>query len=145
MRAVERLVVAAALLIAACTSSFTVEVGDWTAICTGVSAADCEGVAGLFINNLARNSSWVQSENGGKVSVEPRRSCPKVPDWADPTSCWQATANVSAGAVCMVIARLTPRRRDPASARLAATRCPAAQAGLQRAGRSVTDSGRPET
>ena len=112
MNRVERLAVGAALLLAACAAPITVKVGDWTASCQGVPADDCEGVAGLFINNLARSGASVLLEGGGKVSVEPRPFCPAVPEWADPTFCWQATAKTSTGIVCMVVAR----QADPATA-----------------------------
>ena len=112
MKALERLAVAAALLLAACSTSDSVKVGDWTASCEGVPADDCEGIAGLFINNLAWSGASVLRESGGKLSVAPRRSCPAVPEWADPSFCWQATARISTGTVCMVVAR----QSDPAVA-----------------------------
>jgi hypothetical protein len=91
------------------TSSLTVApavaVGEWSATCDGVEVGDCEGVAALFVNNLARGWRSVFDQSGGKVSVEPRPVCPAVPDWADPHFCWQATASVSSGPICMVIAR----------------------------------------
>jgi hypothetical protein len=109
---VERLAVGAALLLAACVAPVTLKVGDWTASCRGVPADDCQGVAGLFINNLAWSGAWVLLESGGRLSVEPRPLCPAVPEWADPSFCWQATAKVSTGTVCMVVAR----QSDPATA-----------------------------
>jgi len=109
---VERLAVLAALLLAACAAPVTVKIGDWTANCQAVPADDCEGIAGLFINNLAWSGATVLNESGGRVSVEPRPMCPAVPKWADPSFCWQATAKVSTGTVCMVIAR----QLDPATA-----------------------------
>ena len=82
----------------------TVRFDDWTATCAGVAAHECEGVAALFANNLARNGKWVLDESGGRIAVEARSACPAVPDWADPRQCWQATALVAAGPICMVIA-----------------------------------------
>jgi hypothetical protein len=102
---------AAALVLAACSAPVTVKVGDWAASCDGVPTGDCQGVAALFINNLAWSGASVLRESGGKLSVEPRPSCPAVPEWADPSFCWQATARVSSGTVCMVVAR----QANPAS------------------------------
>lgn len=87
------------------TSAPVVEVGDWSANCDRADADDCKGVAALFVNNLARSQEWVFEQSGGTLSVEPRPDCPAVPDWADPRFCWQATALVSGGSVCMVIAK----------------------------------------
>lgn len=92
----------------------TVRVDDWTATCAGVPADDCQGVAALFVNNLARNSTSVLDESGGQIRVTSRPQCPALPDWADPSACWQATAEVAAGPICMVIAR-HPREEGAAS------------------------------
>jgi hypothetical protein len=91
-------------------AAVTVRAGDWTATCDGVPDDDCQGVAALFVNNLARNWQWVFDQSGGKLSVEPRPKCPTVREWADPDFCWQATALVSTGSICMVIARQGPAR-----------------------------------
>jgi hypothetical protein len=77
---------------------------DWTASCHGVPTVICRGVAGLFVNNLARNGQRVLTESEGWIDVTGPRDCPAVPDWADPSRCWQATAQVDAGPICMVIA-----------------------------------------
>jgi hypothetical protein len=90
---------ATVLVLAACSAPVTVKIGDWTASCDGVPAGDCQGVAALFINNLARSGASVLRESGAKLSVEPRPSCPAVPEWADPSFCWQASARVSSGTV----------------------------------------------
>jgi hypothetical protein len=103
---------AAAVLLAACIAPVQVKVGDWTASCIGVSQTDCEGIASLFINNLARSWKSVFDESGGRVSVEPRPDCPAIPEWADGSFCWEAEARVSTGAVCMVVAR----QMDPVKA-----------------------------
>lgn len=87
-----------------------VQVGEWSAECFGVGADDCQGVAALFVNNLARSQQWVLEQSGGALSVDPRPDCPPVPGWADPGFCWQATALVSGGSICMVIARQGPSR-----------------------------------
>jgi hypothetical protein len=86
---------------------YPIDVGEWQAICMGgVVVGDCKGVAKLFINNLARNWHSVFEQSGGHLSVAARPQCPSaIPDWADPTSCWQAMAPVSDGDVCMIIAR----------------------------------------
>ncbi|MEO5964130.1 MAG: hypothetical protein ABIR11_01600 [Candidatus Limnocylindrales bacterium] len=60
----------------------------------------------LFVNNLARNWKGVLDESGGKIVVKARATCPaSLPDWADNSTCWQATAPAATGDVCMVIAR----------------------------------------
>jgi hypothetical protein len=94
------------LLVVACASLLpsmpaTVQFDGWTATCSDVERDDCDGVAGLFVNNLARNWKSVLDESGGRIHVATRPSCPAVPDWADPRLCWQATA----GSICMIIAR----------------------------------------
>lgn len=89
------------------TPQLTVEVGQWSARCDGVGATECQGVAALFLNNLARSGESVFEQSGGTVTVRPRPECPVVPHWADPSSCWQATALVPDGAVCMVVGRRT--------------------------------------
>jgi hypothetical protein len=88
------------------------QVGDWSAGCDGVGPDDCQGVAALFVNNLARSQQSVFEQSGGTLSVEPRPDCPIVPDWADPGFCWQASALVPSGSICMVIARQGPSRPD---------------------------------
>lgn len=41
-----------------------------------------------------------------RIVVEARAACPaSLPDWADHSSCWQATAPTPTGDVCMVITR----------------------------------------
>jgi hypothetical protein len=84
-----------------------VKVGEWSAKCERVGTGDCEGVAALFVNNLARSGKSVFDQSDGIVSVEPRPECPALPDWADPAFCWQATAVVPSGPICMVVARQT--------------------------------------
>jgi hypothetical protein len=89
-----------------------VRVGDWSASCDGVSLADCQGVAALFVNNLAWSGKAVLRDSGGKLSVTPRPECPTVPSYIDASFCWQATASLPSGSVCMVIAK----QADPAKA-----------------------------
>jgi len=91
-------------LLAGCLPSSLIAMGPWTVTCTAVTDEDCEGVAGLFVNNLAWSEGQVLDESGGRVSVAPRPDCPALPDWADPAMCWQAWAPVADGRVCMVIA-----------------------------------------
>ena len=98
-------VAALAMLVAACVAPVNVKVGDWTASCVGVSPTDCEGIAALFVNNLAWSGASVLRDSGGNVSIAPRPDCPAVPDYADSSVCWQATALVPGGRVCMVVAR----------------------------------------
>jgi hypothetical protein len=86
----------------------TVDVGDWVATCDGVDAPECEGVAGLFINNLAWSGSQVFDESGGRLVVRPRPQCPFVPDYEDDSFCWQATAFATDRQICMVVAHHLP-------------------------------------
>ena len=102
-----RLVAVMVVLLGACATATPVKVGEWSAICEGVGTGDCEGVAALFVNNLAWSGKSVFDQSGGIVSVTPRPECPAVPDYADPAFCWQATALVPSGPICMVVARLT--------------------------------------
>jgi hypothetical protein len=84
----------------------TVHFDGWTAACSAVQSDDCEGVAKLFVDNLARSLNGVFDASGGRIVVQTRAACPaSLPDWADGSSCWQATAPASTGDVCMVIAR----------------------------------------
>ncbi len=89
------------------TPGLTVQVGRWDARCDGVDATECQGVAALFVNNLAWSGDSVFELSGGTVTVQRRLECPVVPHWADPSSCWQATALVPDGPVCMVVGRRT--------------------------------------
>ncbi|MFN8622913.1 MAG: hypothetical protein U0869_19420 [Chloroflexota bacterium] len=88
----------------------TLRLGDWTARCVEVPETDCRGAAGLFINNLARSWQSVLDDTGGRITVVPRPTCPRVPDWADPSFCWQVSAEVPDAPVCMVVARQDPPR-----------------------------------
>ena len=98
-------VATALLLVGACMPEATVRFDGWTATCSWVQADDCKGVAKLFVNNLARNWKGVLDASGGRIVVE-ARACPgPLPDWADSSTCWQATAAAMRGDVCMVIAR----------------------------------------
>ena len=84
----------------------TVRFNGWTATCSGVAADDCQGVAALFANNLARSWKAAFDASRGRIVVQARTACPaSLPDWADAASCWQATAPAATGDVCMVIAR----------------------------------------
>lgn len=96
---------AATMLAAACIAPVEVRVGDWTATCVGVWPADCTGIAAVFVNNLAWSGESVLRDSGGRVSIAPRPDCPVVPEWADGGVCWQASASVPTGRVCMVVAR----------------------------------------
>ena len=76
-------------------------------MCRDVPFLDCYGVAALFTNNLARNWQWVQEQSGGVVTVTPRAACPPFGGDEDSNFCWQASASVDDGRVCMVVARQT--------------------------------------
>ncbi len=91
----------------ATTPELTVAVGQWSVRCDGIDATECQGVAALFVNNLAWSGDSVFELSGGTVTVQRRLECPVVPHWADPSSCWQATALVPDGPVCMVVGRRT--------------------------------------
>lgn len=104
------------MVVGACASPSpgpTVRFDGWTADCSTVQVGDCEGVARLFVNNLAWNSRGVLDASGGRIAVEARSACPSsMPDWAESSSCWQASAAGPTGDVCMVVAR----QADPARA-----------------------------
>jgi hypothetical protein len=87
-------------------TSAYVAVGSWTATCHEVPLADCQGIATVFVANLARTWQPIFEASGSQISVVARPDCPTVPDWADGWQCWQATASSPTGSVCMVIARL---------------------------------------
>lgn len=88
------------------------KVGDWSVTCDGVPADDCAGVAALYVGNLARSWKSVFDESGGTLVVEPRPDCPAAPGQEPSRGCWEASASVSDGSVCMVIAR-QPTSRPP--------------------------------
>jgi hypothetical protein len=96
---------AATMLMVACVAPVELKVGDWTASCVGVATADCQGIASLFINNLASSGASVLRDSGGRISIVQRPDCPAVPAYNDGRVCWQASASVPSGRVCMVVAR----------------------------------------
>jgi len=102
---VRGLVAVMVILLSACDIPTTVKVGEWSALCEGVGTGDCMGVAALFVNNLAWSEESVFIQSRGIVSITPRPACPTVPDYADPAFCWQATALVPSGPICMVVAK----------------------------------------
>jgi hypothetical protein len=89
------------------TPRITVDVGERSARCDGVGATECRRVAALFVNTLAWSGDSVFEQSGGNVTVKSRPECPILPHWADPSTCWQATAVVPDRAVCMVVGRRT--------------------------------------
>jgi hypothetical protein len=74
----------------------------WTVACGGASDADCDGAVGLFANNLAGSWQGVHSQSGGRLTVEPRM-CPTF-DGLTARQCWDVTAVLSSGPMCMVVA-----------------------------------------
>jgi len=74
----------------------------WTAACGGVSDRDCDGAVGLFSNNLARSWQMVFDQSAGRLTVEPRM-CPTF-HGLTARQCWDVTAVLSAGPMCMVVA-----------------------------------------
>jgi hypothetical protein len=102
---------AAATTLAGCQTPIPVVIGDetWTAQCVRVATRDCEGIARLFVNNLARNGGWVGEESGRSVRITPLPVCPPLPEWAEPGACWRAFAPTTSSRACMLIAR---QRKD---------------------------------
>jgi hypothetical protein len=112
MRLVRSLRLAFVVLVfalAGCTSSVTVAVGDetWTTDCADVSPSDCEGIARMFLNNLARNGGWVYEESGGQIDVTRAFLCPDIPAWGVPGACWRVSAPTRSARTCMLMARRT--------------------------------------
>jgi hypothetical protein len=85
----------------------------WTAACRSTSDADCDGAVGLFSNNLARSWQWVHKDSGGQLTVEPR-ACPTTAGGLTARSCWDVTAAVPNGPICMVVANGANDPRYPA-------------------------------
>jgi hypothetical protein len=88
---------AAAVMLAGCISTLVVD--GYSVACTGVDPGTCQSVGALAINNMAR------SRPTGALQVHLRLTCPAVPDWADPSTCWQVEIPAGTSMVCMVIAR----------------------------------------
>jgi hypothetical protein len=89
-------------------------VGDWSVRCQDLPVTECQGVAALFVNNLARNWASVFEQTSGRLTAVVRPDCPSLPAWADPTRCWQVSGAAASGPVCMVIAKETvPSRSLP--------------------------------
>ena len=101
------LALAAAIALAGCQATLRLAIGDetWTAQCLHVATSDCEGIARLFVNNLARNGAWVGDESGRQVRISPSAACPPFPEWAQPGACWRAFAPTTSSRACMLIAR----------------------------------------
>jgi hypothetical protein len=99
--------VIATFVLAGCTSTVPVRVGDdvWTADCVNVSADDCAGIVRMFTNNLAWNYGWVQRESGSIVEVSRSLTCPAFSGLAQPGACWRANAPTLSSRACMVMAR----------------------------------------
>lgn len=74
----------------------------WTVACGGASDMDCDGAIGLFANNLAWSWRMVLDQSGGRLTVEPR-ACPTF-DGLTARQCWDVTAVLSNGPMCMVVA-----------------------------------------
>jgi hypothetical protein len=93
------------LAVAGCT--VTIQSGEqtWTVDCAGVAQDDCEGIARMFLNNLAWNGGWVYEESAGRIAVAPALSCPAIPDWGVAGACWRVAAATRTARACMVMAR----------------------------------------
>jgi hypothetical protein len=79
-------------------------VDGWLVSCQVPDPAVCESIAAVALNNLGRGRP---AEPQGPLTVRERRTCPEVPDWADPAQCWEAMIPLGPGAepACMVYAR----------------------------------------
>lgn len=88
-----------ASIVAACT--WRIEVEGWTVDCRILDSEVCRGVAGVALNNLAGGRPRVPT---GVITVS-ERSCPEVPDWADPRPCWRVVIPLPGRAPgCLVVA-----------------------------------------
>ena len=93
-----------ALLAAGC-GRVTIAVGAWVATCHDVSLLDCDGVARVFVANLAGREPAYLEASGGEVAVVTRPDCVLGgAPWTQRWTCWEASAPVHDGRVCMVIA-----------------------------------------
>jgi hypothetical protein len=93
-----------------------VGVGDWRARCLDVDDVDCAGASERFINLLAWSGADVFERSGGVLAVTPRPECPRVPDYADGSFCWQVlaeTATERGDPWCMVIVKRSTDTRYP--------------------------------
>ena len=102
------------IVLGACTTTTLAE-GRWTAECVGVTAADCVGVAELFVGNLGWGGQRVRDDSGGHVRITPA-GCPvPLARWAIEGMCWRADApTTELPRACMLIAR-RKQPREPAS------------------------------
>jgi hypothetical protein len=102
-----RWLVPAVLLLAFAGCTVTIETGDqtWTVDCAGVPQDDCEGVARMFLNNLARNGGWIHEESDGRINVAHAAACPDIPEWGVPGACWRVSAPTQTSRACMLMAR----------------------------------------
>jgi hypothetical protein len=93
------------LALAGCTVTITTGDETWTVDCADVAQDDCEGIARMFINNLARNGGWVHDESGGRINVARAQVCPQIPEWGVPGDCWRVAAPTQTSRACMLMAR----------------------------------------
>lgn len=90
----------AALALAACSSTITVE--DWTVSCIDAPQDACAAVASVALNNMGRGRP---REPTGIIRVVGRIGCAPVPEWADGTVCFDAHVPLTPNEeVCLVIA-----------------------------------------
>lgn len=83
----------------ACVSN-VIQVYEFPVDCRTVPVAECRPVAERAIGNLAR------SRPTGLIGVEGRTACPgALPDFFDPSRCWNVYLPVGPTVACMVIAR----------------------------------------
>ena len=92
------------LLFAAIAGCGPVVVEGWLVSCEIADTGACQTIAAAALNNLGRGRP---AEPQGPMVVRARETCPAVPDWADPTQCWEAEIPLGAGArpACLVLAR----------------------------------------
>jgi hypothetical protein len=82
----------------------SIVVEGWSVSCQTTVMGSCERVAAVALNNLGRGRP---QEPKGIITIQDRRACPNVPEWADPSHCWQADIPLGPGSqpACLVIAR----------------------------------------
>jgi hypothetical protein len=93
------------LVLAGCTVTITTGDETWTVGCADVAQADCDGIARMFLNNLAWNGGWVYEESGGRINVTRDALCPDIPEWGVPGACWRVSAPTQSARTCMLMAR----------------------------------------
>lgn len=84
----------------------------WAVTCGATSDSDCDGAVELFANNLARSGQQIFDDSGGRLGVMPR-DCP-TRNGLTARRCWDVTAILPSGPLCMVVAHGATDPRYPA-------------------------------